>query len=49
MHEAQMWNGMARILQIHVSPLEVCAVGGLVRRGARSNALRVTKFPVCVL
>ena len=30
-------------------PLEMCAVGGLVRRGARSNVWRVTTFPLCLL
>ena len=32
----------------HYPPLEMCAVGGLVRRGAQSNVWRVTKFPVCL-
>ena len=31
------------------SPLEMCVVGGFVRRGARSNVWRVTTFPVCLL
>ena len=29
------------------SPLEMCAVGGFVRRGARSYVWRVTTVPVC--
>ena len=33
----------------HKSPLEMCAVGGLVRRGARSYVWRVTTVPVCLL
>ena len=32
-----------------ISPLEMCAVGGLVRRGARSYVWRVTTVPVCLL
>ena len=31
------------------APLEMCAVGGLVRRGARSYVWRVTTVPVCLL
>ena len=30
------------------SPLDMCAVGGFVRRGARSNVWRVTTFPASI-
>ena len=30
------------------SPLEMCAVGGFVRRAARLNVWRFTTFPVCL-
>ena len=43
-----------RVLEDHLvshgraSPLEMCAVSGLARRGARSYVWRVTTVPVCL-